>query len=113
MAGAALARASPRAAPHPLRCASGHVLEPAADNPNTTTDAANRSYAVPTYEALRSSSGLDDASAGYAGGASDGLTMLDAAHGLSPYGSAPNGHVTLTARVPLHHRHNFTLALGF
>jgi glucoamylase len=84
-----------------------------ADNPNTTTDAANRSYAVPTYEALRSSSGLDDASVGYAGGASDGLTMLDAAHGLSPYDSAPNGHVTLTARVPLHHRHNFTLALGF
>jgi glucoamylase len=83
-----------------------------ASNPNTTTQASNRSYAVPTDEALRSSNGLQDASVGYAGTASDGETMLDGAHRLTPYDSAPDGHVTLTARVRMHHR-DVTLALGF
>jgi glucoamylase len=83
-----------------------------ASNPNTTTQASNRSYAVPTDEALRCTGGLEDASVGYAGTASDGLTMLDGAHHLSPYDSAPDGHVVLTARVPLRH-HDVTLALGF
>ena len=68
---------------------------------------------MPTDEALRSSGGLLDASVGYAGSASDGLTMLDAGHRLTPYDSAPDGHVTLTARVPLRHHHDVTLALGF
>jgi glucoamylase len=84
-----------------------------ASNPNTTTEATNRSYAVATDEALRSSGGLRDASVGYAGSPSDGLMMLDARHQLTPYDSAPNGHVTLTARVPLRRRHRVTLALGF
>ncbi len=84
-----------------------------AANLNTTSQASNRSYAVPTDEALRSSTGLQDASVGYAGTASDGLAMLDGAHQLTPYDSAPDGHVTLTARVPLRHRHDVTLALGF
>jgi glucan 1,4-alpha-glucosidase len=83
-----------------------------AANPNTTTQASNRSYAVATDEALRSSAGLQDASVGYAGTASDGLTMLDGAHQLTPYDLAPDGHVTLTARVPLRH-HDVTMALGF
>ena len=64
---------------------------PVAFNTNTTTDATNRSYAVPTYEALESSDGLTDASVGYAGTASDGLNMLDSTHALTTYGSAPDG----------------------
>ena len=50
---------------------------PSPSNTNTTTDAVNRDYAVPTFEALESSSGFSSASVGYAGSASDGLTMLD------------------------------------
>src|ERR1035438_9163754 len=50
---------------------------------NTVTQAANRSYAVPTYMALRPSSPSGAASVGYAGTASDGLTQLDATHTLT------------------------------
>ncbi|MGI8715680.1 MAG: glucodextranase DOMON-like domain-containing protein [Solirubrobacteraceae bacterium] len=84
-----------------------------ASNPNTTTDAVNRSYAVPTFEALQSSHGFSSASVGYAGSASDGLSMLDANHQLTPYTSAPDGHVTLTAGVTLSSGHSVDLALGF
>ncbi|HLI61531.1 MAG TPA: glucodextranase DOMON-like domain-containing protein [Solirubrobacteraceae bacterium] len=74
---------------------------PVAFNTNTTTDATNRSYAVPTYEALEASTGFDQASVGYAGTASDGLSMLDSAHALTTYDSAPDGHVALTAELPV------------
>jgi glucoamylase len=86
---------------------------PVAFNTNTTTQASNRDYAVPTYMALESSNGFSTASVGYAGSASDGLTMLDSAHALTPYDSAPDGHVTLTAGVALPHDRTVDLALGF
>jgi glucoamylase len=83
-------------------------------NPNTVTDATNRDYAVQTYEALQSSRGFGTESVGYADSASDGLTMLDAAHALTTsYDSAPDGHVTLTAQLRLRHGHSTNLALGF
>ena len=82
-------------------------------NTNTVTDAVNRTYAVPTYMALESSNGFSNASVGYAGTASDGLTMLDSSHSLTPYSSAPDGHVTLTAEIPTGSDRPFTLALGF
>jgi glucoamylase len=83
-------------------------------NTNTTTNAVNRTYAVPTFEALESSRGFSSASVGYADSASDGLTMLDTAHALTPaLNSAPNGHVTLTAGIRLDHHHSVDLALGF
>ncbi|HUA69905.1 MAG TPA: glucodextranase DOMON-like domain-containing protein [Solirubrobacteraceae bacterium] len=83
-------------------------------NTNTVTNAVNRDYAVPTYMALESSNGFSNASVGYAGSASDGLTMLDSAHSLTnSYASAPDGHVTLTAQVPNRWQHSVTLALGF
>ena len=85
---------------------------PVAFNTNTVTQAVNRDYAVPTYEALDASRGFTDASVGYAGSASDGLTMLDATHALTDYGSAPDGHVALTAELPTGKR-PATLALGF
>ncbi len=86
---------------------------PMAFNTNTTTDATNRHYAVPTYEALESSRGFSSASVGYAGTPSDGLTMLDSAHQLTTYDSAPDGHVTLTAGVPIRRGAATVLALGF
>jgi glucoamylase len=83
-------------------------------NTNTVTQASNRDYAVPTYEALEAKHGFGAESVGYADSASDGLTMLDDAHALSTsYDSAPNGHVTLTAQLRLRHNRSTTLALGF
>jgi len=86
---------------------------PVDENTNTTTEAVNRTYAVPTFEALESSGGFSSASVGYADSASDGLTMLDATHRLAMYTSAPDGHVTLTARLRLGRDHTTNLALGF
>jgi glucan 1,4-alpha-glucosidase len=86
---------------------------PVASNTNTTTDAVNRDYAVPTFEALQASGGFTSESVGYAGTASDGLTMLDASHQLTRYDSAPDGHVTLTAGLRLPHDGTTNLALGF
>jgi glucoamylase len=86
---------------------------PVAFNQNTTTQAANRDYAVPTYMALESSDGFSSASVGYADSTSDGVTMLDTTHSLIPYDSAPDGHVTLTAGLALPHDRTVDLALGF
>jgi glucoamylase len=82
-------------------------------NRNTLTNAVNRTYAVRTYMALESSAGFSSASVGYAGTPSDGLTMLDSSHSLTPYTSAPDGHVALTAQIPTRWHHSVTLALGF
>ena len=79
---------------------------------NTVTNAVNRDYAVPTYMALAGSSD-QAASVGYAGTASDGLTQLDAAHTLTPYTSAPDGHIVATEDVTPARGHDVTLALGF
>ena len=86
---------------------------PVAYNTNTTTNASNRDYAVPTYEALESSNGFSSASVGYAGTASDGQRMLDSAHRLTTYDSATDGHVALTARLQVPTSHPIELALGF
>jgi glucan 1,4-alpha-glucosidase len=86
---------------------------PVAYNTNTITNAVNRDYAVPTYMALESSNGFTSTSVGYADSASDGSTMLDTARSLTPYNSAPNGHVTLTAGLSLPRDHTLDLALGF
>ncbi len=88
---------------------------PVVANTNTTTDAVNRDYAVPTYMALDSSTGFSNESVGYADTASDGLTMLDSAHALTPYGTAPDGHVTLTAELPADasSHQGANIALGF
>jgi glucoamylase len=80
---------------------------------NTVTNAVNRDYAVPTYMALAASTPAATASVGYAGTASDGLTQLDAAHALTSYTSAPDGHITATEDVTPDHGNSVTLALGF
>jgi len=79
---------------------------------NTVTNATNRDYAVPTYMALAGTS-AQAASVGYAGTASDGLTQLDTTHTLTPYTSAPDGHVVATENVTPGRGHEVTLALGF
>jgi glucoamylase len=79
---------------------------------NTVTNAVNRAYAVPTYMALAATSARA-ASVGYAGTASDGLTQLDSARVLTPYNSAPGGHVVATEDVTPGGGHEVTLALGF
>ncbi len=79
---------------------------------NTVTNAANRDYAVPTYMALAGTS-AQAASVGYAGTASDGLNELDTTHTLTPYTSAPDGHIAATESVTPGRGHEVTLALGF
>jgi glucoamylase len=86
---------------------------PVAFNTNTTTDATNRNYGVPTYEALEASTGFSQASVGYADTASDGLDMLDSAHSLTTFDSAPDGHVALTAELPVSSGVPVNVALGF
>ena len=80
---------------------------------DTVSQAANRTYAVPTYMAMTSAHQAA-ASVGYAGTASDGLTQLDASHRLAAtYSSAPDGHVVATEDVTPHRGHDITLSLGF
>ena len=95
-----------------LATVNGYAV-PVAFNTNTMTDAVNRDYAVKTYEALESSNGFSTASVGYAGTASDGLSMLDSSHQLTTFDSAPDGHVALTAELRIAHGRIVNLALGF
>jgi len=90
-----------------------HTGIPVVYSTNTITEAANRSYAVPTYMAMTATS-AGQASVGYAGTASDGLTQLDGAHALTPTTSAADGHIVATENVtPQRGSGAFTLALGF
>jgi glucan 1,4-alpha-glucosidase len=89
---------------------TGHPVLVSSD-PVTATNAANRDYAQPVYAALDGS--FTEASSGYAGTASDGLTQLDTARTLTPYSDAPAGNVVQTARVALGATGETTLALGF
>ena len=81
---------------------------------NTTTEAVNRTYAVPTYMAMTATS-AGEASVGYEGTASDGLTQLDATHALTQTTSAADGHIVATENVTPQRGSGgqFTLALGF
>jgi glucoamylase len=86
---------------------------PVISSESTVTNAANRDYAKPTFMALAASIPSPAASVGYAGTASDGLTQLDAAHSLTPYDSAPDGHIVATEDVTPAPGNPVTLALGF
>jgi glucoamylase len=79
----------------------------------TTTNAANRDYAVPSYLALRADRPFGAVSSGYVGTPSDGLTQLDTSHTLTPTDTATNGNVEQTAAVSRDKHGEFTLALGF
>jgi glucoamylase len=82
-------------------------------NTSTVSQAINRSYAVPTFMALRPARPAAAASVGYAGTASDGLAQLDSARALTSYDSAPDGHIIATEEVTPRAGGAVTLALGF
>lgn len=80
----------------------------------TATTAANRTYAVPSYLALRADKPFTAVSSGFVGTPSDGLTELDSSHQLTPsYDNAAGGNVEQTAAVQLGRDSSATLALGF
>ncbi len=87
---------------------------PVSSDVDTATIAANRDYAQPVFAALRADRPFLDASSGFAGTASDGLTQLDADHRLATtYDVALKGNVAQTALVDTRHNATATLALGF
>src|SRR5262245_6483609 len=63
--------------------------------------------------ALDTSRSSPAASVGYAGSFSDGLIQLDLDRALTPYDSAPDGHITATEEVTPDPGRPVTLALGF
>jgi glucan 1,4-alpha-glucosidase len=85
-----------------------------ADDPSTTTNAANRDYAQPVYLALDAPFTTETTN-GFAGSASDGLVELDGSHALTTsYAAANTGNVVQTARVAGSGKTiQFTAALGF
>jgi glucan 1,4-alpha-glucosidase len=91
----------------------GHPVMVAYDT-KTQTNAVNRDYAQPVFAALDGP--IDQATSGFAGTPSDGLSQLDASHALTQLSSdAVNGNVVQTGRVDLSNNQNdsITLALGF
>ena len=92
---------------------TGHGIAVAFDT-NTTSNAANRSYAVPVYSALDASSPFLQVSNGFLGAQSDGLIQLDNAHQLTTiYDQAANGNLVQTMQVDLGRGATFEVALGF
>ncbi len=95
-----------------LDTSTGHIV-PVAFDKNTKSNATNRNYAVPVYSALDASIPFIQASNGFVGVGSDGLTQLDASHTLTAiYSDAINGNLAQTTQVDLSHG-DVTLALGF
>ncbi len=87
---------------------------PIAFDTNTTSNAVNRTYAMPVYSALDASTPFTKVSNGFIGTASDGLTQLDASHSLTTiYSQADNGNLVQTAQANISKGGMFTLALGF
>ncbi len=87
---------------------------PVAFDTSTSSNAANRNYAVPVYSALDANRAFVQESNGFLGAQSDGLVQLDASHSLtSLFTQANNGNLVQTAQIDLSHGGNFELALGF
>jgi glucoamylase len=92
---------------------TGHNV-PIAFDTNTTSQAVNRTYAVPVYSALDASTPFTQVSNGFVGQPSDGLTQLDNSHALTAiYSQADNGNLVQTAQANISKGGMFTLALGF
>jgi glucan 1,4-alpha-glucosidase len=92
---------------------TGHNV-PVAFDTRTTSQAANRTYAIPVYSALDASTPFTQVSNGFAGAGSDGQVQLDATHALgATYDSASQGNLVQTTQVDLSSGGDFSLALGF
>ena len=91
----------------------GHPVMVAYDT-KTATNAVNRDYAQPVFAALDGP--FSNATSGFAGTPSDGLTQLDTSHALTQlYSDASNGNIVQTGQVALAGRGNgpLTMTLGF
>ncbi len=82
----------------PSTAATGRAV-PVSFDTVTTTNAANRDYAVPSFLALRADQPFGAVSSGFVGTAGDGLAQLDAAHTLTPTDTATGGNVEQTAEI--------------
>ncbi len=92
---------------------TGHNV-PIASDIKTTSNAVNRTYAVPVYSALDASKPFTQVSNGFVGQPSDGLVQLDSVHALTnTFTEADNGNLVQTAQVDLSDGGELTLALGF
>src|SRR5690348_1466414 len=92
---------------------SGHNVLVASD-PNTATNAANRTYAVPVYSALASSPAFLQVTNGFFGAGSDPLAQLQGSNALTTlYTDAVDGNLVQGAQVSLAQSGSFTLTLGF
>ncbi len=92
---------------------TGHNV-PIAFDTLKTSQAVNRTYAVPVYSALDASIPFTQVSNGFVGQPSDGLVQLDASHSLTAtYSQATNGNLVQTAQANISKGGMFTLALGF
>ena len=92
---------------------TGHAV-PVAFDTRTTSQASNRTYAVPVFSALDASRPFHQVSNGFAGAASDGLVQLDSTHALgATYDAASNGNLVQTTQLDLADEGDVTVALGF
>ncbi len=92
---------------------TGHPILVASDT-NTSSQAINRTYAVPVSSALDGRPFLTQATNGFVGMGSDPLRQLDTTRTLAPrYADAANGNLVQGAQVDLSRGGNFVLALGF
>src|SRR2546429_833490 len=92
---------------------TGHIV-PIAFDTNTTSQAVNRTYAVPVYSALDASNPFTNVSNGFASQPSDGLVQLDTSHKLTAlYTQANDGNLVQTAQANISRGGMFKLALGF
>jgi len=81
---------------------------------NTSSNAANRDYAVPLYAALRADRPFTAVSLGFACAPSDGLARLATSRALTtPYDVAVGGNVTETVALDTGDGLTARLALGF
>jgi glucoamylase len=91
----------------------GHTLLVGSDTV-TTTNAANRDYAIPVHSALDVTDGFAQTTNGFAGRPSDGLVDLDDHRALTDtHESAAQGNLVQVGRIPLGGDGRFTLALGY
>ncbi len=92
---------------------TGHNV-PIAFDTKTTSNAFNRTYAVPVYSALDASRPFTQVSNGFVGAKSDGLVQLDASHTLTAlYNQADNGNLVQTVQADISQGGHLMLALGF
>ena len=92
---------------------TGHSV-PIAFDTVTTSNASNRTYAVPVYCALDASTPFTQMSNGFVGQPSDGLVQLDTSHTLTAiYTQANDGNLVQTAQADISHGGMLRLALGF